>query len=394
MKLKIPTLSACRHRRTQAGGFTLIELLLVLLIIGVLSGVALRAIDMTRERTMYSDTTKKIYDLAKAISGNPDLIADGKRVDYGFIGDLGRLPLTINELIRNTENDTNWHGPYIKIGFLEDTLNPSYKLDAWGNPIEYSNETGMLQSRGNGRQPMTYKITDSLSFLLNNRVSGLITDNENNPPGSFSNLIDIVMNLPESDTTVHPNRSGYYQMDDIPMGRHQIRVVKRTASPESLIKWVSVASKTNTIQDFRFARSFQSKLQYVDKSAHPMLNDLSSIYFDVFNVAGETINLQSVRFQSIDRLIGDTVPLYHVFCESIIAKNFGYVSGSLIRYGNGNTAPFAPSVTIAPSAFETFTFLNFRKDSIGPSDTTAMDSVKFNLVFSDGSIINFITTQP
>jgi len=385
MKFKIPTLSACRHRRTQAGGFTLIELLLVLLIIGVLSGVALRAIDMTRERTMYSDTTKKIYDLAKAISGNPDLIADGKRVDYGFIGDLGRLPLALNELIRNTENDINWHGPYIKIGFLEDTLNPSYKLDAWGNPIEYSNEIGMLQSRGNGRQTMTYKIADSLSFLLNNQVSGLVTDNENNPPGSFSNLIDIVMNLPKSDTIVHPNRSGYYQMEEIPMGKHQIRVVKRTASAESLIKWVSVVPRSNTVIDFRFARSFQAKLQYVDKSAKTMLGDSTSIYFDVFNPAGETVKLSSLRFQTVSET---------AYCEKITAMSVPtpLYNNTTPRVGQGATVVFS-TFNINPSTKETFTFWYFR-DTIPPITATPMDSVNFVLIFSDGSIINFITTQP
>ena len=39
-------------------GFTLMELLVVLLIIGILSTVALRTIDATRDRGLFDQTTK------------------------------------------------------------------------------------------------------------------------------------------------------------------------------------------------------------------------------------------------------------------------------------------------------------------------------------------------
>lgn len=385
--------------------FTLIELIIVLLIIGILSGVALRAIEMTRERTMYTDTTKKINEIAKAITGNPDLLTDGKRVDYGFIGDMGRLPITLTELIRNTENSPNWHGPYIKIAMLEDTLNPTYQIDAWGNQLQYNNQTGAIASRANQRQTLTYNLTDSLTFIFNNRISGIITDNNNNPPGSKATQIDIKLQLPDRTTQTQPKTSGAYRIDTVPIGKHQLTIIRHTAITETLTKWVSVIPKSNTIVDFRLATAFQASLKYVSGTAIPYQQygyDTvpSNIRFDIYNEAGETIKINSMRFSRITPFPFDTV-----YCETIYAINpithtptrlFGY-SSPYRRPGEGDAVDFFPDIAISPAATLSFTLLHFWDNETSyasPYHQVNMDSSDFQIIFSDGSIISFLAREP
>ena len=88
------------------------ELLVVLLIIGILSTVALRTIDATRDRSLFDQTSKEMNQLVQAMVGNPDLSYDGRRVDFGYYGDMEQLPPNddLRYLVRNTTGSTAWHG--------------------------------------------------------------------------------------------------------------------------------------------------------------------------------------------------------------------------------------------------------------------------------------------
>ena len=77
----------------------------------------------------------KLQELQNAIYGNPELDETGQR---SFLMDMGRLPISLDELMYNTTGDTNWMGPYYTTSFLGEENVPT---DGFGNEVEYDPET-------------------------------------------------------------------------------------------------------------------------------------------------------------------------------------------------------------------------------------------------------------
>ncbi len=104
--------------RDRGGGFTLVELLVVLVILGLVMGLAgprvLGYLSSSRERT----AKLQIESFASAL----DL----------FFLDNGRYPSTsegLQALVQRPASSESWSGPYLKQGTVPN--------DPWGRPYEY-----------------------------------------------------------------------------------------------------------------------------------------------------------------------------------------------------------------------------------------------------------------
>lgn len=145
--------SALHRRRALAGerGFTIIEVLVVLGIVAILVAL-LTPIAFQVIRSQEEDATRTEAErIFKAIMGNP---ANG---NFGYLGDMGRLPKTLLELVQPTTDQgtqvafhttdgatehlggvgTGWRGPYLTAPVATGDL---FK-DAWGQPYSYT-DTG------------------------------------------------------------------------------------------------------------------------------------------------------------------------------------------------------------------------------------------------------------
>ncbi len=114
---KIRTGEGGRYRRQR--GFTLIELLIVLVILGLLAGLAApRAI--------------RYLGGAKTDAAKLQIQSLGAALDLYRL-DVGRYPLTasgLRALVQAPSAQPRWKGPYIK--------GNSVPLDPWGNPYRYA----------------------------------------------------------------------------------------------------------------------------------------------------------------------------------------------------------------------------------------------------------------
>ncbi|WP_353303406.1 prepilin-type N-terminal cleavage/methylation domain-containing protein [Sessilibacter corallicola] len=127
-------------------GFSLLELLIVLGLIATAATLALSVVDNSDNQNRFEETRRKLAVIQNAILGTDPNANTTNNVD-GFVSDMGRLPLSLNELLTeptDCDPDTagnqtcawqfdadseiwhGWNGPYIR------TLNADFR-DGWGN---------------------------------------------------------------------------------------------------------------------------------------------------------------------------------------------------------------------------------------------------------------------
>jgi len=88
------------ERATRRAGLTLIELLLVVAILSALALATVSVVEGADQQVRYEDTKRRLRAIATAIAGDPTLKVDGRPVVSGFVADVGRAPVDLDELVR------------------------------------------------------------------------------------------------------------------------------------------------------------------------------------------------------------------------------------------------------------------------------------------------------
>ena len=209
-------------------GFTLIELVIVILVIGVIATVATFRVQESVETARYEQTKQELDHLVRAIAGNPEVYTDGARSDFGFVGDNGRLPATLDQLTQNPGGWSTWDGPYMKPGLASD----DFKKDAWN--INYVYADTVIRSTGSGSNIDRF-IANS-SDLLSNTVTGLVIDADLESPGTgYADSLRVQLIYPNGSgalntATVTPDALGRFSYAGIPIGNHVLRVIHLPAT--------------------------------------------------------------------------------------------------------------------------------------------------------------------
>jgi prepilin-type N-terminal cleavage/methylation domain-containing protein len=212
-----------RIGRTDQNGFTLIELVMIIVIIGILTGVATMKMASYIETSKVEATRTEMENLARAIVGNKDFYTDGARSDFGYVGDNGALPSDLNALVFNPGLAT-WDGPYISSNIDGDDFNK----DAWN--VNYIYFDTLLRSVGSGSN-MDRIFASGTASLLNNSVSGYILDADIDMPGiDFDDSLVITLIYPDGSggmaaSILNPDANGSFAFNGIPIGNHLLRVV-------------------------------------------------------------------------------------------------------------------------------------------------------------------------
>ncbi|MBN2464304.1 prepilin-type N-terminal cleavage/methylation domain-containing protein [candidate division WOR-3 bacterium] len=232
------------HRQDR--GVTLLELLVVLMILSIVLTAAVRTWDVTLERGRAQTTAQKLDRLVQVIVGDPDYIVAGSRADFGFIGDEGRLPNSLQELVvRPPAPDSVWRGPYIRSTFNQSV--DGYRMDGWGDTIVYGYERykvpESLWVRSYGGRGVvdrsrwqTVLFPYSYAALVQNEVHGRIVDvRGNDAPTSVYDKLRVRFYYPKGGFMYidERNEEGAARFDyfGIPQGTHRLVALYYYALP-------------------------------------------------------------------------------------------------------------------------------------------------------------------
>ncbi len=136
-------------QRRASAGFTLIEIVIIISVLAILAAAISPAILQQVVDTKIDTTKKEARILHEAIVGRSDTPGS-----YGFVGDMGRVPLSIDELVKPGPTTPiyttatprgvgmGWKGPYVNVGDTKD----DYLSDAFNRP--YRTVSGQVRSAG------------------------------------------------------------------------------------------------------------------------------------------------------------------------------------------------------------------------------------------------------
>ena len=93
-------------------GFGLIEITIIIITIGILAAIAMQSMTVLITDQKSVTTEREMEMLANAIRGNPEIMNNGVRSDFGYIGDVGSFPPNLDALKTNPGYAT-WNGPHI-----------------------------------------------------------------------------------------------------------------------------------------------------------------------------------------------------------------------------------------------------------------------------------------
>lgn len=137
-------------------GFTLLEVIVVMAIVAILAGIMMPFVYRVWEANDIELTRERMLDLKRAMVGDPRMIQNGIRTNFGYAGDNGQLPLSIDDVIN-----------YMPAGF-----DPGkFKKDAWGNNIIY---TSFIDDESGTADPLGRRVRATLQSAGPNRTFDVV----------------------------------------------------------------------------------------------------------------------------------------------------------------------------------------------------------------------------
>lgn len=393
------------RKLTNEKGFTIITVIIILMLLGVATGTATLFIERLLTTRRELTTEEELKALKEAIIGNPIRVTKQGRVDFGYLGHMGNLPATLQDLyIKGSQPDyaldttahlgVGWSGPYISPLLIEDI--PALLLDSFGNTYEYDTTeytradgevvSAKILSYGADKTSGTGddKQVEILHREIYSTVSGYVTNVSRNgihgamvilyyPSGGAINNVSTVSGV-----------DGLFQFTNVPYGPKTIRVIGPTPVPS---------------------------LRYVEGSALAIGAQKNDLTFNITNLGGSAVTLTSIRLDYSKQgyyeqvYVGSNLvfkydeppPLGNngtrgastdniTFSSPITILGGGYWTQSLIRTIINSDIVRLPDIVLYPRGGNTLNirYVNFKDTASGLGDPVGIDGEGFTVTLSNG----------
>ncbi len=373
------------HRRmNRQQGFTLVELVVAIMIAAVLTAVLMRSAGQVSDAANFSQTEAELDALAIAVAGNPSLENGGMRSDFGYVGDIGALPASLDNLVSNPGGYATWKGPYISNRFTQAT--DDYRTDSWGAAYTWQPDSARIISNGSG-SPLTRQIEASKSDLLMNQFRGTVLDADRTAPGPiYRDSVTVRLTVPNGTggtvtKTRTPDLGGSFVFDSLPIGNHSLQVIYKPTA-DTMTRTVAIEPGTSEYAEYNFHADYwrQSSgegLAMVPES-DTLYTSCTKLRFYIRNSTGRSISVSSIQLY----YPGTTAYWTDAFWNGTQVVNLG------TGIAGGSSATFSSAQAIGDGQKVKIEIERFRT---GPSSGGWVDisDVAFTVLFSDGSRIRF-----
>ncbi len=367
-------------------GFTLVEVIVILAVLSIIAGIATPAALRIFQVIAEEGTRDEMLNLREAMIGNPEKLRGRARSDFSFLGDIGRLPTNLDEILvkgplpaftfdNTKQTGAGWNGPYITGSFAGEEPE-DFKNDQLGNAYVYS-DTDFTNSNGEladgkitsaGPDGTIGTADDIVIEILKNETEGTIRGTVTDSGGKGLSGIDIDLNFASngslSTVTATTDADGNFAFTSVPFGPRSVV----EGRPDDLIL-VDGSVKVEGGENVEFKVNNFS-------ASNVVLTSLQAVYSDLG------------RFEEVE------------------------VDGTEVAEGtffSSTTVPFSPSATIAAASGTSRPLKVFvdAPEVVLPDIVTAttpselkielkdfqndIRGVSFTVTFSEGSVVSFTT---
>lgn len=394
-------------------GFTLVEVLIVLFVFAILVGLAAPPLYRSLASARRSADLTQLEAFKVAMVGNPSLVSGGKgttyRTDFGYLGDWGLLPGSLEDLIKPRvpgwqfdkakRIGAGWNGPYIDIELDE------LKYNSWGDEYvyitaDYTNEKGLLVdaaliSYGADRvlSGDDHKV-EILKQETTASVRGYVMYEDKTPAENILITIYYPMNGSIAEGATRANEIGYYEFSGIPFGDRSL-----------FYEIVGLVYVENTARIWPTSGQSMDNLEFQVKNALTtgvtitwMKVDFDAVaYYEEVHFDGTTVWKWSAGGNRATN--GDTI--YFSTPMTVRGSKGPYIGphGSVFTVSTLETVAspeeYVPDITLPLEwtkgiIVEILRFKDSQK-ATGTAKPVDIQGVWFTITFSNGTVINFVT---
>ena len=259
--------SGRQEKRGQ--GLTLIEVIVILAVLVILIALLVPSTVQILTGARRDITLDEMENLQKAMIGDPNKQSAGVRSNFAYLGDMGNLPSTLDDLVTQGAQPAyafnsskgvgaGWRGPYITLGPGSDAA--SHRVDAFGNDYVYSitnftNAQGLtvdakVVSLGadalTGGTGVDEDVTrEILVAETTATVTGYGFDASGNPLDTTSVTINYPANGTLTSSSTTTDSAGFYQFTNIPFGIRSVSFQPRLLLVPGSVR---TGSATNNVE--------------------------------------------------------------------------------------------------------------------------------------------------